>query len=72
MLRCWSDENGFGVNERRTDKSRGAEQLDKIGSDKIGSDAASSAQFRGGDGGEVIRVGLGVGSGCGDICELVL
>ena len=37
MLRCWSDENGFGVNERRTDKSRGTARLDKIGGVGIGS-----------------------------------
>ena len=43
---------------------------DEIGSVEIGSDAASSAQLRGGDGGEVIYVGSGVGPGCGDVCEL--
>ena len=37
----------------------------------IGSDVTSSAQLRGGDGGMVVRMGLGVGSGCGVICELV-
>ena len=36
----------------------------------IGSDATSSAQLRGRDGGEVMRMGSGVGPGCGDICEL--
>jgi len=69
------------VDERRTERSRGGGELDKfgsigiggdeIGSVKIGSEVASSAQLTD-DGGavEVIRVGLGVGPGCGDICEL--
>ena len=63
------------VDERRTERLRGGGELGKFGSigiggDKIGSDAASSAQLRGGDGGEVLRMGSGFGLGCGDICEL--
>ncbi len=43
-----------------------------VGGIRDGSDVAtSSAQLRGGDGGEVIRTGLGIGPGCGDVCELV-
>ena len=43
---------------------------DEIGSKGIGSDATSSAQLRGRDGGEVIQTGSWIGSGCGDVCEL--
>src|SRR6266699_3444324 len=56
------------------ERSRGG--LDKIGGieievDKIGSEVASSAQLRDDGGvGVVIRVGSGVGTGCGDVCEL--
>ena len=74
MLRCWSEAKGFGDDERRTERSRGG-GLGKtrgveIGGDRIGSDVTSSAQLRGGDGGEVIQMGLGVETGCGDVCEL--
>jgi len=41
-----------------------------IGGDETGSDTTSSAQLRGGAGGEIIWMGLGVGSGCGVVCEL--
>ncbi len=43
-----------------------------VGGIRDGSDVAtSSAQLRGGDGGEVIRMGLGIGPEVGDVCELV-
>ena len=64
MLRCWSDEKGFDDDGQRADKSQGG-RLDEIGSDE-----ASSAQLKDVGGGEAIQMGLGVGLGCGDICEL--
>ena len=78
MLRRWSDENGFGDDERRKERSRGGglDRIggtmtggDEIGRKGIGSDATSSAQLRGRDGGEVIQTGSWIGSGCGDVCE---
>ena len=42
-----------------------------VGGIRDGSDVAtSSAQLRGGDAGEVIRMGSGIGLGGGDVCEL--
>ena len=78
MLRCWSDEKGFKNDEQRIDKSRGGGWLgkigseiggDKIGGNAIGSDIASSAQLRD-VGGEGVQMGLGIGLGCGNVCEL--
>lgn len=50
--RRWREPNGFRFVERRADKSRGGGRLDKIGSD-----AASSAQLRGMDGGGEVSSG---------------
>lgn len=57
------------------ERSQGGGGLGEFGSsgirvDKIRSDATLSAQLRGEDGGEVMRMELGFGLGCGDICEL--
>ena len=65
-MRHWSDEKGFGSDERRADRSRGGGRLGMIGSE-----AASSAQLKDMGGGEVVRIGSGIGLECDVVCELV-